>query len=301
MLVVGDKGYAQDNSGRILAIDLNTALNLWKTEIGGNGQNQHGITYDNGVIFAGTDKNATVIAVNATDGKVIWQSVPVGDPNKNCVTQGPPTVWKDVVIEGQATSSGPDTPDLKGKVTVFNRTNGEQIWQFQTTVGSWVQGDNGTKNRGATSWTGGTLDPKTGIYYVPTSNPSPRFNGTNRPGPNLWANSVLALDAETGRLIWGKELISHDVHDWDAGWGNSLAKITVVDGGNEKRVVIGGTKRGDAYALDGQTGNILWIKTVGVQSNILSYPSPQGSGVIWPGTHNGKHIQQMITKQHILQ
>jgi outer membrane protein assembly factor BamB len=98
MLVVGDKGYAQDNR-RILAIDLNTGLNLWKTEIGGNGQNQHGITYDNGVIFTGTDKNSTVIAVNATDGKVIWQSVPVGDPNKNCVTQGPPTVWKDVVIE----------------------------------------------------------------------------------------------------------------------------------------------------------------------------------------------------------
>jgi outer membrane protein assembly factor BamB len=87
VVVVGEKGYAQDNSGRILAIDLNTSLR--KTEIGGNGQNQHGITYDNGV-FAETGKNA----VNATDGKVIWQSVPVGDPNKNYVTQGPPTVWK---------------------------------------------------------------------------------------------------------------------------------------------------------------------------------------------------------------
>jgi len=287
LLIVGDKGYAQDNSGRILAIDLKTGLNLWKLEIGGKGQNQHGITYDKGVIFAGTGKNATLLAVNATDGKIIWQTVPVGDPNKNYMTQGPPTVWKDVVIIGQASSSGPETPDLKGKVTAFNRTNGEKIWQFITTVGPWVQGENATKNGGATTWTGGTLDPTTGIYYVPTSNPSPRFDGSTRPGPNLWANSILAIDAQTGRLIWGNQLISHDVHDWDAGWGNSLAKITVGSDGNEKRIVIGGTKRGDAYALDGQTGNILWNKTVGIQHHISSNPSPNGSGVIWPGTHNG--------------
>ena len=86
LLVVGDRGYAQDNSGRILAIDLNTGLNLWKLEIGGNGQNQHGITYDNGIIFAGTGKNATLLAVNATNGKEIWQTIPVGDPNKNYIT-----------------------------------------------------------------------------------------------------------------------------------------------------------------------------------------------------------------------
>ena len=285
MLVVGPKGYAQDNSGRIIAIDLNTGLNLWKLELGGNGANQHGITYDKGVIFAGTGKNATLVAVNATDGKMIWQTIPVGDPNKNYRTQGPPTVWKDIVIIGQASSSGP--PDLQGKVTAFNRTNGEKIWDFQTTVGPWVEGENATKNGGATTWTGGTLDPKTGIYYVPTSNPSPRFNDTSRPGPNLWANSVLALDVRNGHLIWGKQLISHDVHDWDVGWGNSLAKIKTNDRGDEKRVVITGTKRGDAYALDGQTGDILWNNTVGIQSRTFANPAPNGSGVIWPGTHNG--------------
>lgn len=61
MLVVDDRGYAQDNSGRIIAIDLNTGLNIWKLELGGNGQNQHGITYDNEIIFAGTGKNAKLL------------------------------------------------------------------------------------------------------------------------------------------------------------------------------------------------------------------------------------------------
>jgi glucose dehydrogenase len=149
-----------------------------------------------------------------------------------------------------------------------------------------VEGENATRNGGATTWTGGTLDPTTGIYYFPTSNPSPRFNGTTRPGPNLWANSVLALEAETGRLIWGKQLVSHDVHDWNAGWVNSLAKITptATDG---KRVVVVGTKRGDVYGLDGQTGDIMWNKTIAVQSNISSDPASNGSGVVWPGTRHG--------------
>ena len=55
-----------------------------------------------GVIFPGTGKNVTLVAVNATDGKMIWQTIPVDDPNRNYITQGPPTVWKDIVLIGQA-------------------------------------------------------------------------------------------------------------------------------------------------------------------------------------------------------
>lgn len=148
------KGSAQDNSGRILAIDLTPGLNLWKLEIRRNGQNQHGITYDNGVIFAGTGKNTTLLALNPTDGKVIWQTIPAGDPNKNYITQGPPTVWKNIALIGHATSSGPINPDLKGKVTAFNRTNGEKLWSSTNTVGPRIQHENATKNGGAPIWTG---------------------------------------------------------------------------------------------------------------------------------------------------
>ena len=137
-----------------LAIDLTPGLNLWKLEIRRNGQNQHDITYDNGVIFAGMGKKATLLALNATDGKVIWQTIPAGDPNKNYITQGPPTVWKNIALIGLASSSGPITPDLKGKVTAFNRTNGEKLWSFTNTVGPRIQCENATKNGGATTCTG---------------------------------------------------------------------------------------------------------------------------------------------------
>jgi outer membrane protein assembly factor BamB len=62
-------------------------------------------------------------------------SLGAGDPNKNYIKQGPPTVWKNIALIGQASSSGPIIPDLKGKVTAFNRTNGEKLWSFTNTVG----------------------------------------------------------------------------------------------------------------------------------------------------------------------
>ena len=62
---------------------------------------------------------------------MIWQTIPAGDPNKNYITQGPPTVWKNIALIGHATSSGPINPDLKGKVTAFNRTNGEKLGPLQ--------------------------------------------------------------------------------------------------------------------------------------------------------------------------
>ena len=168
-LIVGDRGYIQDNGMRVMAFDVNTGLNIWKYELNGRpaiGALAHGLTYDNGVIFAGTGSNATVVAINATDGKLIWQSTPVGPPNGGYSTPGPPTVWKDIVIVGQAFGDI-DFPPVQGKITAFNRTNGEKVWSTNTTVGSWVEGKNATINGGAATWSGGALDPKTGIYYVP--------------------------------------------------------------------------------------------------------------------------------------
>lgn len=277
-LIVGDRGYIIDNGMRIMAFDANTGLNIWKYDLNSKPViGSHGLTYDNGIIFAGTGMNATVVAINATDGKLIWESLPIDLPG-GYSTPAPPTVWKDIVIEGNAFG---DTPGIKGKVTAFNRTNGEKIWSIQTTRGPWVQGKNAIINGGAATWSGGSLDTKTGIYYVTTGNPSPDLDASTRPGPNLWADSILALDARTGHLIWGNQILKHDVHDWDAGWGNSLATV------GDKRIVIGGTKRGDAYALDAANGNIVWKLPVGIQRNTEVQNKPNGTVPVWPGDAQG--------------
>jgi alcohol dehydrogenase (cytochrome c) len=297
-LVIGDRGYTIDNGMRVMAFDVNTGLNIWKYDPGAaskqaqifsRGVFTHGITYDNGVIFAGTGANATIVAINATDGKLIWQSIPIGDPDSGYRTPGPPTVWKDIVIAGSALGDNPPFPSVQGKVTAFNRTNGEKIWSMQTTVGHWVEGLNSTINGGAATWSGGSLDPKAGIFYAPAGNPSPDFNATSRAGPNLYSGSMLAIDARTGHLVWYNQLIKHDTHDWDAAWSDSLA--TTKTGTNEtnveKKVVIGGTKRGEAYALDAADGKVLWNDTVAVQYNTGADAQANGSGTVWPGPGHG--------------
>lgn len=299
-LIIGDRGYLQDNALRVMAFDVNTGLNIWKFDphsvapsLASRGVSfSHGITYDNGVIFAGTGGNATIVAMNATDGKLIWQSVPVGDPKSGYGTVAAPTVWKDIVIEGQALGDNPPFPSVKGKLTAFNRTNGEKLWNLSTTTGSWVEGKNATINGGADPWSGGSLDPKTGIYYTSTGNPAPDYNDTTRPGPNLWSGSILAVDSKTGHIIWGTQVSKPNTKDYDAGFGISLATILTSsspssNNTNSERVIVHGTKRGDAYALDAATGHIRWKLPVGVEYNQDAKVTAKGTGPVWPSSHGG--------------
>jgi alcohol dehydrogenase (cytochrome c) len=298
-LIIGDRGYLQDNAMRVMAFDVNTGLNIWKYDPGSSKQQlasrgvsfSHGVTYDNGVIFAGTGGNATVVALNATDGKLIWQSIPVGDPKIGYGTVAAPTVWKDIVIEGQALGDNPPFPAVLGKLTAFNRTNGEKLWNLTTAIGSWVEGKNATINGGANPWSGGSLDPKTGVYYTSTGNPAPDFNDTSRPGPNLWSGSILAVDSKTGHMLWGTQISKPNTKDYDSGFGISLASIPSSSSDKTttaaERVIVHGTKRGDAYALDATSGHILWKLPVGIQYNTDAKVTPNGTGPVWPGSQGG--------------
>jgi glucose dehydrogenase len=298
-LIIGDRGYLQDNAMRVMAFDVNTGLNIWKYDPGSSKQQlasrgvsfSHGLTYDNGVIFAGTGGNATVVALNATDGKLIWQSIPVGDPKIGYGTVAAPTVWKDIVIEGQALGDNPPFPAVLGKLTAFNRTNGEKLWNLTTAIGSWVEGKNATINGGANPWSGGSLDPKTGVYYTSTGNPAPDFNDTSRPGPNLWSGSILAVDSKTGHMLWGTQISKPNTKDYDSGFGISLASIPSSSSDKTttaaERVIVHGTKRGDAYALDATNGHILWKLPVGIQYNTDAKVTPNGTGPVWPGSQGG--------------
>ena len=296
-LIIGDRGYLQDNAMRVMAFDVNTGLNIWTYDPNALGTTNavaargvtfsHGITYDNGVIFAGTGGNATIVAINATDGKLIWQTVPVGDPKIGYGTAAAPTVWKDIVIAGQALGDNPPFPGVPGKLTAFNRTNGEKLWNLSTTTGAWVEGKNATINGGADPWSGGSLDPKTGIFYVSTGNPAPDYNDTTRPGPNLWSGSILAVDSKTGHIIWGTQVSKPNTKDYDAGFGISLATISNGNNTKAEKVIVHGTKRGDAYELDATNGHILWKLPVGVEYNQDAKVTANGSGPVIPSSGGG--------------
>jgi alcohol dehydrogenase (cytochrome c) len=296
-LIIGDRGYAQDNAMRVLAFDVNTGLNLWKFDPGvADKQNQqlprgvfsHGITYDGGVIFAPTGANGTVVALNATDGDLLWQSASIGDPRLGYRLPMPPIVWRDYVIAGSALGDEPPfAPAAKGSITAFNRTNGEKIWNISTVTGAWVEGENAKKNGGATIWSGGSLDPEAGVIYFPTGNAAPDFNATSRPPPNPYTSSVIAVDIKTGRILWDTVSVSAtDEHDWDTAWGTSLAKVKT-DSGDVMQVVIAQNKRGEGFALNAEDGSVLWNKTIGIEFRTYAQPTLFGSGEVWPGANYG--------------
>jgi quinohemoprotein ethanol dehydrogenase len=101
------------------------------------------------------------------------------------------------------------------------------------------------------------VDEDRGIIYVGTAQPSPDWNATFRPGPNLWSASVLALNVETGQLIWGVQTMPHDIWDYDCAWSVLMLKNVMIN--NQRRdAVVKGCKNGVVYALDPDDGHLLW-------------------------------------------
>jgi alcohol dehydrogenase (cytochrome c) len=282
-IIIDNRGYVQDYSGNVLAFDTRTGHVRWNVSAG-IGPTM-GLTYDDAILFASTGSKATIMAINAADGQTIWESQVLGDPKLGYKIDPFPIVWNDYVIAG----SGGGSEMVRGNVTALNRTNGKIIWNFETTTGEWVKPGKTPPNGGATAWSGGSLDPETGIVYIPLGSAAPNYNATTRQTPNLYSNHMVALNITNGKIVWATPFVAYgtvldvkvpDTHDWDTSWGSSITKVTL-DNGTQKKVVIGHDKMGNVMAMDATTGKEIWWKTVGKQFRTDVIPLPNGSGIIW--------------------
>jgi len=289
-IVIGNKGYVQDYGGTVIAFDTGTGKVLWKVKAG-TGPTM-GLTFDNGIVYAATAFNDTVVAINTTDGKIIWQSQTLGNPKTGYNIPTYPVVWRDYVIVGSA--GGGDIPNgvepVRGNITVLNNTDGKIIWNLHTTSGQWINPRTSPAyNSGANDWSGGSLDPETGIIYLPLGSASPNFNATTRQNGDLYSNHMIAVNITNGRIIWATPFVARgtvlnvkapDTHDWDTSWGSSISKVTF-DNGTQKKIVIGHDKMGNIIAMDAATGKEIWWKILGKQYNTDAVPRPDGSGMVW--------------------
>ena len=293
-IIIDNKGYVQDYVGNVFAFDTKTGHMIWNMSTGGGPT--MGLAYDSGMIFASTATNATIVSLNATDGRIIWRSEVLGDPKVGYSIDAAPIVWKGYVIAGSGGSGLPPGPGLvKGNITALNSTNGRIIWNLQTTTGEWVEPGKTPPNGGATAWSGGSLDPDTGIIYIPLGSASPNFNATTRQTPNLYSNHMIAVNITNGKIVWATPFIANgtvldvqvpDTHDWDTSWGSSITKVTL-DNGTQKKIVIGHDKMGNLIAMDALTGEEIWWKTLGKQYRTDVIPLPNGSGMVWSyGVYN---------------
>ena len=169
----------------------------------------------------------------------------------------PGYIFKDMIIIGAVVRES-----IPGAIRAFDIHTGERKWIFHTLPrpgepGSetWPEGYL-SKTGGASDWSGIAIDTTRGIVYSSTETAGPDFYGVDRYGENLYANSIVALDANTGKRIWHKQLVHHDL--WDMDLPQSPTLLTVKQNGKDIDVVAQGTKMGYLFVFNRETGEPIW-------------------------------------------
>ena len=245
-----------------------------------------GVAYLNGRLFRGTS-DGRLLALDAKTGKEVWR-VKAADPAEGEFFSAAPIAWNGLVFIGPAGSDW----GIKGRVAAFDVNTGREKWQFNTIptgneagAETWKIPDFAKRGGGGT-WTSYTLDPASGELFIPVANPGPDFLPDSRPGDNLYTDSLVVLDARTGKLKWYYQLIPNDGFDWDLG----APPMLFSDDAGKQRVALG-SKDGHVYVLDRATHRVLFKTEVTTIFNADKKPTPEGiracpgalGGVEWNG------------------
>jgi quinoprotein glucose dehydrogenase len=164
----------------------------------------------------------------------------------------PPIVVDGVVVVGSAIDDNWLAEMPSGAVRGYDAKTGRKLWAWEPLERPKGVADDHWKTGAGNAWSVLSGDPARGLVYVPTGSASPDYYGGLRPGDNRWANSVVALEAKTGKLKWGFQLVHHDLWDYDTAAAPMLTTLKL--GGRRVAAVVAGNKTGMVYALDPSTG-----------------------------------------------
>ena len=172
--------------------------------------------------------------------------------------ESPPVVYKNVLITGGANTEGEPSLGLYGDIRGWDARTGRHLWSFHTVprpgepgVETW-EGESWKNRSGTNAWTYMTLDVDRGLVFAATGSATADFYGADRKGRNLYANSLLALDANTGKLAWFQQLVHHDIWDWDLPAAPTL--IDVTKNGRRIPAVAQMTKMSTLFIFDRRNG-----------------------------------------------
>jgi alcohol dehydrogenase (cytochrome c) len=216
-----------------------------------------GASYLDGRLFRGT-QDARVLAYNIKTGKRLWETT-IGDPKKGESAPAAPIAWNGLVFIGNA---GGDIKGVKGRMYALDAATGKIVWEFYLVPRGPGDVERGPEGKsplddstwetppgspitGGATWTSYTLDPTTGLLYVPGGNPAPDFAVGMRKGTNLYTHSVIVLDARTGSYKTHYKILPKDWHDWDV----SGAPVLIETAAGKKMMVLA-PKDGHLYAFD---------------------------------------------------
>jgi alcohol dehydrogenase (cytochrome c) len=205
-------------------------------------------------LYMETD-NAHLLCLDARSGNQLWD-VAYAPGNRNYGATSAPLIVKDKVLVG--TSGGDD--GVRGFIVAFDAETGKEVWRFWTIPGPGQTGSESWPGEmylrgGGTTWMPGTYDSDLNTLYWGTSNPSPDFEGTVRPGDDLYTDCLLALDPDTGKLKWHFQFTPHDLFDYDA--TETPVLIDIFYRGAPRKLLIEANRNGFLYILDRTDGKFL--------------------------------------------
>jgi alcohol dehydrogenase (cytochrome c) len=270
------------------AIDAATCRKLWQFDFVSSERSplltvNRGVALYRGAVYR-TTPSGHLIALDATSGKMLWD-VRVCTTVSGHWLAAAPIAFDGRIFIGEA---GADA-GANSHVYAFDAVTGEHLWTFdlvptgsQFGASSWR---GGSATGGGSTWTSYSLDPEQRALYVPVGNPAPDYNGEARPGDNLFSDSVVALDIDTGRLLWFAQQLPHDLHDWDT------AAPPVLFTSQGKPYLGVATKAGWLYLYDRDSHELLTRAEVSSHLNADVAPTAQGvrtcpgnlGGVQWFG------------------
>ena len=298
-IVVDGIMYVTQRPNDVLAVDAVTGRVFWlyRHRPADNtrvccGANNRGVAILDDKVFMGT-LDARLIAIDATNGRLIWDSE-VADPGQAYSITMAPLVVKDKVIVGV----GGGEFGIRGFVAAYDAETGEEAWRFHTIPGPGEPGhdtweDDDWEHGGAPVWITGSYDADLNLTYWGVGNPGPDWNPGQRPGDNLYSDSVIALNADTGELVWYFQFSPNDGYDYD-----SVQVPVLVDmewNGVPSKLMMWANRNGYFYVLDRVTGEFLtgtpfvkvnWSSGLEETGRPIPTPQPLGSPT-WPGNAGG--------------
>jgi alcohol dehydrogenase (cytochrome c) len=259
-LVIGENVYVTTSTDEVMSINGKTGHTNWtytpqvdfsqSTGVGGYGVSvNRGVAAEDGKLFVLTfDDKLT--AISQKTGEELWTSQ-VADPSTGAYESMAPTAYDGKVYVGD---SGAED-GVRGFVAAYDQKTGKELWKFYTVPKAgtgWVPKGGG----GGTIYMPPTVDTKTGVVYVGTGNPAPVIVGAKRPGKNLYTDSIIALDGDTGKLLWYHQEQAHDLWDYDAESPVLLFNVEIE--GRRRRGLAEAGKNGLLFLLDAKTGKNLF-------------------------------------------
>ena len=253
-----------------------------------------------------TTLDAHLLALDMKTGAVVWDAT-MEDYTKGYASTIAPLVVKDKVIVGVAGGEY----GIRGFIDAYDAKTGKRAWRFYTIPGPGEPGNDtwagdSWQRGGASVWVTGAYDPELNLLYYGIGNPGPDYHSESRKGDNLYSDSIVALDADTGKLRWHYQFTPHDLHDWDATEVPVLADVTI--GGQPRKVVMLANRNGFFYTLDRTDGKLLvakpfvvttWAKEVGAdgrpvvlpgnvpdEKGSLTCPDVTGATNFWPPSYD---------------